>query len=513
MNTSRSSKLSVLASMTLVLGLLAPAAPVAAFHDGGPVLLNSHTFVWVDPDSAGEIWMTENVFEGCEVDDTFIPHDMTWQWIVNNVSYDPIPGITNGFSGFQLQFPGPVAELYNQQSPTIGGPWDQNAFSGTAPPFGAEWDVRLPDAGIMPGETGMFSFCTFERMDVVVESEGSGSGPAGWAHTWGYPIPEPIIDADGTATPLEGIPGAVDVAVLDLLTSWPTGRYQEGLDLFDTDGNAAWTFGPAGDDLHVEDPVTHPGAIRDGVHDDFIDPIVLDLDGSLDATPGAEPVSCDMETGTFCAAGLPGDMAFFDTDQNGFWDDGEDIVFDANQDGIFGEVLNTQNFIFHGFQSVPGALLYNLDLDACSADHQVCKKVKYMDEDGDGVIEAGEPVMFLEVIQVHNGSDVTWNDVTVKDRWGAEIAVNFSHATHGIPVFTTKGSSEKVFLEWEIGDLAAGETANLVLMTMTDLNPGGNQSYTEPGDYEYNSGAVVKYRVEGKQNSFGTGTVWVSVLP
>ena len=55
--------------------------------------------------------------------------------------------------------------------------------------------------------------------------------------------------------------------------------------MFDNDGDGAWTFGVAGDDLHVEDPATHPGAIREGTHDDGLDPLVLDYDGSLDQPP------------------------------------------------------------------------------------------------------------------------------------------------------------------------------------------------------------------------------------
>jgi hypothetical protein len=143
-----------------------------------------------------------------------------------------------------------------------------------------------------------------------------------------------IIDADGTATRFSGDPGAREVTVGDLLTVWPTGFWQEGLDWFDTDSDGDWTFGPAGDDLHVEDPTLYPLAVRDGDHDDT-DPLVLDIDNSL-ATPGQEPVDCDMESGSFCAIGmLPGRMRFFDTNGNGYWDNGEDIVYDANNNGVF----------------------------------------------------------------------------------------------------------------------------------------------------------------------------------
>lgn len=500
-----------------VLTLLAlPAASASAFHDGGPVELNSHEFTWVDPVSGGIVEVEETVFEGClEVYDTggsaFHPHDMAFQYTVHNVSFDPTPGITNGFSGFQIRFPQAVPELYNQQSPDVGGPWHQNSYSGLFPPFGAEWDVNLAGYGIMPGETGVFSYCTFERLDVIVEAP-----DAGWFHTWGIPVPEPIVDADGTQSRFaDSGSGFVDVAVLDSLNVWPTGRSDEGLDMFDTDGSGDYT---AGDDFHVEDPATHPGAIRDGWHDDFLDPLVLDVDNSLDSTPGAERVSCDLETGTFCAAGFPWDLAWFDSNPDGFWNDGEDIVLDLNGDGIFGSVSNSQSHITYVTNSVPGELLYALDLNACSYDHEVCKKVKYLDHDRDGIIEVGEPVMFLEIIQVHNPTAYPWTDVTVKDRWGAEIDVTSAEASQGIATLTTKGNSAKEFLEWDIGTIPPGGTASLVLMTMTDLNPAGHQSYTSPGDYEYNSGAVLKVMVQPAhakkphQESFNTGSVWVTVF-
>jgi hypothetical protein len=474
--------------------------PVAAFHIGGPILINSHSFTWVDPDSGGVLEVTENVYE--------LPdHNMMWEYVVDNLSYDPIPGITNGFSGFQILFPGPVPDLYNQQSPAVGGPWQQNSFSGQFPPFGVEWDAPLPGLGIMPGETGVFSFCTFEREDVIVQAP-----DAGWVHTWGWPVPEPIIDADGTVSRFDGVPGAVEVAVGDNLTSWPTGFWNEGIDMFDTDQSGSWT---PGDDIHVEDAATHPGAIRDGWHDDFLDPLVLDLDNSLDTTPGKEQVDVDLETGsTFTPwAVLDPTLAFFDSNGNGFWTDGEDIVLDLNQNGIFGEVQNFQTFIFNVNNSVPGPLLNVLGI-ASSDGHELNKKVKYMDEDGDGMIEVGEKVEFLIVIQVANPTGEDWTDVVVKDRFGAEIDIISAIPSVGTATLTTKGKSAKEFIEWDIGDLAAGGVANLVMMGKTDLNPAGHQEYTEPGIYEFNSGAVLKFRDgRGKQKSFETGNLTVTVLP
>jgi hypothetical protein len=497
-------------SKYLVIALVLPfvSGGAIAFDNGGSILLNSHQFDWTDPDSGGQIIMTENVYEGCtDVAGVFIPHDMTFEYVVENVSYDPVPGTTNGFSGFQLLFPNAVPELHSQQSPMVGGPWQQNAFSGQSPPFGVEWDAALPGVGITPGQTGTFSFCSAERVDVVVESEGSGVGPAGWAHTWGLGIPEPIIDLDGSVSRFVG--STQEVFVGASLTSWPTGGYQEGLDAFDTDGSGTWT---AGDDLHVEDPTTHPGAIRDGWHQ-RVDPLVLDLDDSLNTNAVIEHVNCDMETGTFCPPGMPGNMAFYDTNGNGFWDDGEDIVLDSNGDGIFGTVANVQTFIFHGYQSVPGEEMGVVGI-TCSDGQEVCKKAKYVDDDGDRIIEVGEEIHFLEVIQVHNNTGENWDNVVVEDRWGAELSVIVTSSSAGTTAtLMTKGKSEKVFLEWNIGMLLAGETANLVLHTETDLTPGGDQSYTECSYHEYNSGAVLKYRNEfNKQRSFGSGELVVSVL-
>lgn len=142
-----------------------------------------------------------------------------------------------------------------------------------------------------------------------------------------------IIDADGTASPGDGVPDYIEVTLGDALTSWPTGGYVEGIDWFDTDGNCTWTMG---DDLHVEGPL-YAGAIRDGIHDDnasYFDPLVLDLDGSL---LDGDQVDVDLETGT-TFTGCPGVdplMKFFDANGNGFWDNGEDIVLDLDGDGIF----------------------------------------------------------------------------------------------------------------------------------------------------------------------------------
>ena len=137
------------------------------------------------------------------------------------------------------------------------------------------------------------------------------------------------IDADGTATAGDGLPGAADVLPGTALTSFPATFNSSGLDWFDNDGDGMWTLGAAGDDLHVEDIAFCPSAagFRNGFHDLGSDCKVLDIDGSLFAGQG---VFCDLEVG-----GCPGSVKFHDMNGNTAWDDGEDIVLDANGNGIF----------------------------------------------------------------------------------------------------------------------------------------------------------------------------------
>jgi len=157
-----------------------------------------------------------------------------------------------------------------------------------------------------------------------------------------------IIDADGIATVGDGLgthgtpvtPGALDVSPGDPLTTWPAvGTPPEGLDMFDNDMDGAWTFSAGGDDLHLEDPAgACSTAIRDGVHHLGLDCKVLDYDGSLFE---GQFVTCDMESlmpdpvggapGSVC----PTNLAFYDANGDGGYNNGEDIVLDADGDTVF----------------------------------------------------------------------------------------------------------------------------------------------------------------------------------
>jgi hypothetical protein len=150
--------------------------------------------------------------------------------------------------------------------------------------------------------------------------------------TGACPESDKFVDVDGIASPDSGLPGSIDVAVGDTLTAWPTGIYSEGIDHFDNDGTCTWTNG---DDLHLERPGgACPTGIGDGRHQLGADCVVLDADGSLYDN---QQVDLDLET-DFRFTGCPGvdpQLMFYDGDGNGFYDNGEDIVFDANSDGVF----------------------------------------------------------------------------------------------------------------------------------------------------------------------------------
>ncbi len=148
------------------------------------------------------------------------------------------------------------------------------------------------------------------------------------------PAFDSIIDADGTASAGDGVPGAIDAGLCGApLATFPFIFNNSGLDGFDNDADGLWTFdtdgpGPLGDDIHVEDFAFCPNPIRDGRHDLGRDCVVLDPDSSFFQ---GQPVSYDLELGA------PPDarMKYHDANANGSWDDGEDIVLDGNLNGIF----------------------------------------------------------------------------------------------------------------------------------------------------------------------------------
>jgi len=145
------------------------------------------------------------------------------------------------------------------------------------------------------------------------------------------PNVDTIIDADGFASPLDGLPGAQEVVEGDALHSFPnTGTAQRcGLDWFDNGALGVWD---TGDDLHCERFEVCPGAIGAPVHDKGFDCVVLDINGDL---ADQRPVDCDLDGNIAFTTPCPPKVTYHDTNGDGIYQSGEDIVYDANNNGIF----------------------------------------------------------------------------------------------------------------------------------------------------------------------------------
>jgi hypothetical protein len=142
------------------------------------------------------------------------------------------------------------------------------------------------------------------------------------------------------------------------------------------------------------------------------------------------------------------------------------------------------------------------------------------DDDGDGIVEVGEETEFVLVITVvNNDASATMEDVVVKDRLGGDLELDDWDETAGALTHSTKGNSDKVFITWDVGDLAPGASETLTLYVSTDINPGtgngkksGQQEYTETGEHELNSGANAKGILRGVQVSATSDPITVVVF-
>ncbi|HSF27848.1 MAG TPA: hypothetical protein VLA53_02345 [Nitrosopumilaceae archaeon] len=165
-----------------------------------------------------------------------------------------------------------------------------------------------------------------------------------------------------------------------------------------------------------------------------------------------------------------------------------------------------------------GSVVYDLETShnvACSEDEKICKLVTIDDADGDGIIEVGELITYTFHFRVSNDSGEDWTNVVVKDNFAADLDVIEPEVsiTQGTFDLTQKGNSAKESLSWDVGSLADGNSAELVLTAITDLNPAGHQEYTECSNHDINSGATLKYKDENnKQKSASTESITVSVL-
>ena len=93
-----------------------------------------------------------------------------WRYTVTNDSYDPNPGTSNGFAGFETALPAGVPDLMDLYAPNAS--WIFDCCSGLP----VEWDItNTAGLGVMPTETGVFGFSSKPRF--ITES-------TGWFHTW-----------------------------------------------------------------------------------------------------------------------------------------------------------------------------------------------------------------------------------------------------------------------------------------------------------------------------------------
>jgi len=121
-------------------------------------------------------------------------------------------------------------------------------------------------------------------------------------------------------------------------------------------------------------------------------------------------------------------------------------------------------------------------------------------------IPLGERITFTMEIEVDNTlTGLTLNDVTVKDRLGAELELDdgvddLDPSTGTASFYLSNGKSKKVFIDWDVGTTLGAVAETLGIEANTDHNPGGgkkapHQEYTETGDYELNSGATLTFYV------------------
>jgi len=168
----------VLALLLLVVPAIASAAyppvqppagdrPVFSGKTGtlvGPIFTNVHNY--------GNVIIKVDVYNNYFGDFT----KYRWVYTVTNVSYEPNPGSSNGFAGFELALPASVPDIADITAPDGIPPWQINTYSG-AP---VEWDLTNTNGapvagGTLPGQTEEYSFSTLPRLITL---------STGWFHTW-----------------------------------------------------------------------------------------------------------------------------------------------------------------------------------------------------------------------------------------------------------------------------------------------------------------------------------------
>jgi hypothetical protein len=142
-------------------------AGVSSVH-AAPIFSNTHSYAYGGDPNAVVIHV--DVFNNYQGNSNLY----LWQYTVTNNSYNPIPGQTNGFAGFALSLPKLAPDIGNVTGPAN---WDHS--TGVDVPHAVEWDRDDDNGGIMPHQSGMFSFTTLPRPWTTSD---------GLFHTW-IPVP------------------------------------------------------------------------------------------------------------------------------------------------------------------------------------------------------------------------------------------------------------------------------------------------------------------------------------
>ncbi len=196
-----------LVSLT-VLGAPANAAyPPTVDQPEAPVII---PYDVPTPDSpAALIFANSHNYGSCQIDVRVYnnyfgdPTKYWWTYIVRNFTFDPNPGTSNGFSGFELSLPVNVPDIADID-PTA--PWLVNCCSGLP----VEWDItNSAGLGVMPTQTGTFSFTTSPRLI---------STSSGWFHTWQNNGQTDIVNYPPTDAP--EVPNVLDDVLPVAPSTW-----------------------------------------------------------------------------------------------------------------------------------------------------------------------------------------------------------------------------------------------------------------------------------------------------
>jgi len=123
-----------------------------------------------------------------------------WVYTVTNNSFEPNPGSSNGFSGFETAMPADVSDLGDVSAPDGIPPWTVDCCSNLP----LEWDLSNAagapvGGGTLRGETEVYSFTSAPRLVTI---------STGWFHTW----------EGGGQTNVVGFPEGEGPEVPDLLS-------------------------------------------------------------------------------------------------------------------------------------------------------------------------------------------------------------------------------------------------------------------------------------------------------